>query len=137
MTMLAEPSAPAGLRPRRLVAAGSALILGAAAAAYVRAVDPHDRSAVLPRCPIHWATGLQCPGCGGLRMAHDLMHGDVAEAFRDNAVLLMVAPLLLALLGIWGLRWVRGGRARLDPRVTGALLVVALGWFVLRNIVGW
>ena len=41
------------------------------------------------------------------------------------------------LLWVWGVRWVGGGRPRLDPRMTGALLGVALGWFVVRNVVGW
>lgn len=125
------------VRPGRAALAGAGLAAGAGAVAYLRAVDPRGGSALLPRCPLHWATGLSCPGCGGLRMTHDVLQGDLAAAFADNAVLLLLAPLLLVLLGSWAVRWLRGRGSSLDRRVALPLLAVALGWFAVRNLAGW
>lgn len=125
------------VRARRAAIFFGALAAGAAGLSYVGVVDPHDPSSVLPQCPIHWATGLNCPGCGGLRMTHDLLHGDIARAFADNAFLLILAPVLLVLLAIWASRWLRGGRPGLNTKLTAPLLVSALAWCVVRNIAGW
>lgn len=47
-----------------------------------------------PSCPWLALTGLQCPGCGALRGTHALLHGEVAAAWRFNALWLVVAPVL-------------------------------------------
>ncbi|MDE5840938.1 MAG: DUF2752 domain-containing protein, partial [Muribaculaceae bacterium] len=39
----------------------------------------------MPRCIWKVTTGTDCPGCGSQRMAHALMHGDIAGAWRANA----------------------------------------------------
>ncbi len=58
--------------------------------------DP-ARHAFYPLCVFHSATGLLCPGCGSLRALHQLLHGNMAAAFRLNAFLVVSLPLLLAL----------------------------------------
>src|SRR6266849_4690635 len=45
-----------------------------------------------PRCVFHALTGLQCPGCGTTRALHHLLHGDIAGAFRLNAMLFVAVP---------------------------------------------
>lgn len=62
-------------------------VLGLLAAAfgYVGAVDPH-RPGHYPACPVLALTGLYCPGCGGLRSAHAVAHGDLAGAVGANAL---------------------------------------------------
>jgi hypothetical protein len=55
--------------------------------------DP-SRHGFFPRCMFHQVTGLNCPGCGGLRAAHQLLHGHVKEAFALNPLLLLLAPVL-------------------------------------------
>src|SRR5258706_4453587 len=45
-----------------------------------------------PSCVFHALTGLQCPGCGTTRALHHLLHGDVAGAFRLNAMLFVAVP---------------------------------------------
>ena len=47
-----------------------------------------------PRCLFHALTGLDCPGCGGLRSVQSLLHGDFAAAFRFNPLLYLLAPAL-------------------------------------------
>ena len=48
-----------------------------------------------PRCLLFSLTGLQCPGCGGLRAMHQLLHGHLREALALNPLL----PLLLLIFG--------------------------------------
>ena len=80
--------------------------LGAAALTYVGLVDPHRPGAVFPFCPFKLITGWNCPACGGLRMTHDVLHGDLSAAVVDNVFVLVGLP-LLALWWLW-----RAGRGR-------------------------
>ena len=63
-------------------------------------VDP-SRRAIFPVCQFHRLTGLNCPGCGGLRATHHLLHGRVATAFHHNMLVVIAPPLL----GLAALRW--------------------------------
>ncbi|RBM21923.1 DUF2752 domain-containing protein [Streptomyces sp. PT12] len=126
---LSHPAAP----PLATLAAG---VVGAV---YLWGADPHEGGTLLPRCPFNWATGLDCPSCGATRMCYDLLHGDLAAAWADNPVLLLVGvPLLGWLGGRWLVEGLRGRRYR--PRFarlpTAALLAVAVVWGVARNIAG-
>ena len=70
-----------------------------------------DQHAFYPRCLFHAVTGLQCPGCGGLRAAHCLLHGDLAGAWRFNPLLIIAIPLV----GVWSIGYLlhqRSGRSR-------------------------
>ncbi|WP_405013128.1 DUF2752 domain-containing protein [Kitasatospora sp. NBC_01539] len=112
------------------------LAAGLAGAAYLRTRDPHLPGQFLPFCPVHRLTGLQCPGCGGTRMAYDLLHGDLAAAWHDNAALLLVLPLVAAWYlvalrhGLAGRRWRPASR----PGAVPALLVAAGLWTIGRNL---
>ena len=62
------------------------------------------RHGFYPRCAVHVLTGLDCPGCGGLRALHEMLHGHVAAAFELNPLV----PLLpAALLGVMAVRAMR------------------------------
>ncbi len=71
-------------------------------------------------------------------MTHDLLHGDVAAAAASNPFLLAMIPVLVVLLGRAALL---RRRARVVPiigrRTRVAVIVAAIAWFVVRNIVGW
>ncbi|GAB2462517.1 DUF2752 domain-containing protein [Jatrophihabitans fulvus] len=136
MTDLRAPATPRRQRVRLLA---GALVAAAAGLAYVGVRDPRDPGAPMPVCPFHRATGLDCPGCGGLRMTHDLLHGRLGAAWHDNAVLLVLLPVLAVLLTRFALRWAVGafataGQARRDRHATAALAVVAIAWTVVRNL---
>jgi len=60
-----------------------------------------DQYSFYPRCLLHSLTGLQCPGCGGLRATHRLLHGDIAGAFRFNPLFVLLLPVFLALGGAY------------------------------------
>ena len=89
------------VRPRRwrrlLAVPGLALVaLGAAAVLFL---FPPDEYRLYPQCLFHAATGWDCPGCGGLRGVHQLLHGNVSAALRLNPFLPVYLVLLGAFLG--------------------------------------
>jgi hypothetical protein len=54
--------------------------------------NPAENS-LLPSCPFKNITGFYCPGCGGQRAFHALLHGDFIEAFHDNLLIFIVIPI--------------------------------------------
>ena len=58
--------------------------LAVGALTYIGLVDPHQPGALFPACPFKLLTGWNCPACGGLRMTHDLLHGNLSAAVVDN-----------------------------------------------------
>lgn len=114
----------------------SAGLAGAAALAFLYHVNPHTRQVFVP-CPFHALTGLYCPACGGLRMVHDLLHGDVVTALHDNAVAIpAVAIAALAWLN-WAVGCWRGKPpvpVDRKPWFSPAILVAMAIWTVVRNL---
>ena len=45
-----------------------------------------------PKCPFLIATGLECPGCGSQRAIHQLLHLNIAGAFRQNPIVVLYIP---------------------------------------------
>jgi len=131
-----EPSAAAGSRANSRGRLYGALGTGAVLAgglAYVGLADPHGPDFVFPPCPFKLLTGWNCPACGGLRMTHDLLHGDLAAAVVDNAFLLVGLPALL----IWiVMRW-RTGRPIMTMPALAVMAVLAITWTVVRNMPGF
>lgn len=97
------------------------------------AFDPHQRH--VPLCPLHAATGLWCPLCGGLRAADSLIHGRVLAALHENALFVTSLPVLVAGWVYW-LMLVRAGRSgpTVPRAAVTALLAVALSFAVVRNL---
>lgn len=101
---------------------------------YIGVVDPHRPDAVFPLCPFRLLTGWDCPACGGLRMIHDLLHGDLAAAVTDNVFLLIAIPLLAA----WIVLGRRPGRPVISPIPTLAVMAVTTtAWTLVRNLAGF
>jgi hypothetical protein len=100
---------------------------------YVGLGDPHSPNFVFPVCPFKALTGWNCPGCGGLRMTHDILHGDFSAAVVDNVFLLVGLPLLAAWLVV---RWRCGQRLMPMPAIV-TIAVAAIAWTVVRNLPGF
>ncbi|MER6912900.1 DUF2752 domain-containing protein [Streptomyces sp. NPDC000594] len=120
---------------RRIVAPLAVAAAAAGAFAYVGAVDPNEPGHY-PVCPLLNLTGLYCPGCGGLRSAHAVVHGDLPAALGANA-LAVVAYAVLAV--VWVLWLVRAARARPPLRTPAPLWWWSLGgvlliFAVIRNL---
>ncbi|WP_374106271.1 DUF2752 domain-containing protein [Streptomyces sp. TRM70350] len=125
---------------RRLAAPVGVLGAVAAAFAYVGAVDPNEPGHY-PVCPLLRFTGLYCPGCGGLRSAHAVVHGDLPAALHANALAVAGYLLFAVLWTVWVVRAARGRPLLLDLRPAylwsaGALLLL---FTVVRNLPfgGW
>lgn len=91
-----------------------------------------------PRCAFHATTGLLCPGCGGTRAAHALLHGRFTEALRSNAAAVLGVPVLLGAFA-----WRTGSRRRHGLPADG-LPAAWVGWIaaaltvfgIVRNLPG-
>lgn len=115
-------------------------VLAAGYAAAVLAAGPFHGP---PLCPFLRLTGQYCPGCGSTRAAWHLLHGEVADAVRHNA---LVLPVLVLLITSWlhvvapaRMTWVpRWARQPAHLPRTGILGIAALfvGFGVLRNLPG-
>lgn len=132
-------AAPAGIRAKLVAIAPPAAVAVLAGAGCVAVLlgDPTTPGGPLPTCPTKALFGIDCPGCGGMRMLYSLLHGDLPAALHYNAVSLLLLPLF-----VWAwVAWTRGrwlGRRqthwvhwRWTP-LTAA--VVLIGWFVVRNL---
>ncbi|WP_345670096.1 DUF2752 domain-containing protein [Streptomyces similanensis] len=121
--------------PRRLAVPAGVLTAVAAAFAYVGAVDPNEPGHY-PACPLLRYAGLYCPGCGGLRSAHAVVHGDLAAALHDNALAVAGYLLFAAVWTAWAIQAARGRRLRLDPRPAHLWSALALfaAFTVVRNL---
>ena len=120
-------------RACRALAVGSGGLLLGAALTYVGLVDPHRPGSAFPGCPFKLLTGWNCPGCGGLRMVHDLLHGDLSAAVVDNVFLLVGLPSLV----FWVLLRMRQGRAVFGPVTVTVLVALTVVWTVMRNLPGF
>lgn len=123
--------APEGATVRAgLIGTGAAL---AGALAYIGLADPHRPGFLFPACPFKALTGLDCPACGGLRMTHDLLHGDLAAAVTDNVFLLVALPAWAVWLVV---RW-RRGLTLMPTAATVTVVMAAVAWTVVRNWPGF
>lgn len=104
-----------------MIAGGVAL----AGLALVYAFDPAT-SRFYPPCALHSLTGLQCPGCGGTRALHQLLHGNVRAAFQLN-------PMLFAAMAFVPAVAVRPAIVT-KPWFAWTAAAVLLIWAVLRNL---
>jgi hypothetical protein len=83
-------------RPAR-ASGWSALLAGGTllGAGVLFAIDPAQHE-IYPTCWFYATTGWQCPGCGGLRATHQLLHGHLAVAWALNPLAVLLVP-----LGAW------------------------------------
>jgi Protein of unknown function (DUF2752) len=111
---------------------GSGVLL-AGALGYIGLVDPHKPHSTYPLCPFKLLTGWNCPLCGGLRMVHDVLHGDLVASINDNVFALVGLPLLAA----WILWRRRNGRPALPIPTVVMIVALTIAWTVARNLPGF
>ena len=122
------PSAPNATVLRwllALAALGLVVMLGV-----LHQFDP-ARHGFYPGCTFHRLTGLNCPGCGGLRATHQLLHGHFGEAWHHNALVVLAGPGLAAWFALRAWRRSRG----VPPRLTRGQTVWV--WLILGGMLGF
>jgi hypothetical protein len=99
--------------------------------------DPTTPGGPLPVCPTHALLGIDCPGCGSMRMLYSLLHGDIHGALRYNALGFVAVMFLLWAFGAWTYGRFVGRRIHSWQHHRWAAVVALVlfsTWFVIRNL---
>jgi hypothetical protein len=136
--MTSPQAIPPVIRPvRGAWAWGLAGFLGAVLLLLVLVSFDPAQHGFYPRCYFKALTGLDCPGCGGLRAAHQFLHGNFRAAFVLNPFLILIGP-LVAWYAAAELIRLTTGRELSHPFThrawLWALLVLLVGFGVVRNL---
>jgi hypothetical protein len=102
----------------------------------LRVYDP-AKSGIFPPCPLHYFTGLYCPGCGSLRAIHQLLHGNLQAAWAMNPLTCVLLPFLVYGLASEALLRLRGRglpQLRLSALSISALCAAIILFGILRNL---
>jgi hypothetical protein len=117
--------------------AGPLLVLGGVAAAfgYVATVNPNTPGHY-PVCPLLRYTGIYCPGCGGLRSAYAVAHGDLGAALGLNALAVAGYAAFTVVWVVWFTRTVRGRPfdVPLRPAYLWGIGAVVVAFTIVRNL---
>jgi hypothetical protein len=125
------------MHARSLAAPLGVAAVAAGGCALVWLADPTVPGGILPVCPTKALLGIDCPGCGSLRMIYSLLHLDVTAALRYNAVGMVAVLLLVWAYAAWTYGRVAGRRVLSWQHMrwsAPAALAVTLAWFVVRNL---
>lgn len=90
-------------------------------------------------CTFYKDTGWLCPGCGGQRALHALLHGNLLEALQYNVMIILYFPLLafmyIALVEVYIVKNSSFLAKYALPNWFAYFFIVAiLVFFILRNI---
>ncbi|MBA4849674.1 DUF2752 domain-containing protein [Emticicia sp. BO119] len=85
------------------------------------------------QCIFYKTTGLYCPGCGGQRAFHALLHGHMGTALQDNLLIYLILPVV-------GLKLLEelSGKRMFPPefysnKIILPILIFVILFFLLRN----
>lgn len=87
-------------------------------------------------CFFHEITGLQCPGCGVTRLCLALLQLDFIGAWKANAGLLCLSPVLIWAIAQRVIRYVKMGESLKKPKKDPLLsisVVYLVAWGIGRN----
>ncbi len=91
------------------------------------------------QCGFYNLTGYSCPGCGGQRALHYLLHGKFLTALHYNAIFILGLPVLFYLYFVTIRVYVFKDIKYMDSFVFSSkfgysLLAVLVIYFIIRNI---
>lgn len=122
---------------RSLAAPMGVAAAAAGGCAVIWLANPTVPGGLIPVCPTKALLGIDCPGCGSLRMIYSLLHLDVTAALRYNAVGMVAVLLLVWAFAAWTYGRVAGHRVVSWQHLrwsAPAALAVTLAWFIVRNL---
>lgn len=119
---------------RRKLTVAAITVAAAVVIALYASFDP--ASGFFPACPVKAITGFDCPGCGSQRALHALLNGQIADAWRHNAVLFVLVPAAAAMIAA---EMTRDSHPRFYRRMTSrwaaaAAIAVIIVWTIARNL---
>jgi len=91
-------------------------------------------------CPIHFITGLYCPGCGITRMLFSMIKLDFYQAFRYNPLLfILFFPAFVYFINyLYSLYKNIDSWYKKTPRIVWYIIIALLVIFgIVRNIIPW
>ena len=94
-------------------------------------------SGLFPPCPFRVLTGWYCPGCGSLRAMHQLLQGNIRNAFKLNALAVVALPFLaygMISRALLVLRWYELPRWFVPSSCIRALAAGIVVYGVVRNL---
>jgi hypothetical protein len=94
-------------------------------------------SGLFPPCPLRYLTGWYCPGCGSLRALHQLLHGNLGDAWALNPLTVILLPFLAYGIASYAVFEIRGRhlpRFFLPAVSIRALCAVIILFGIARNI---
>jgi hypothetical protein len=114
------------------------LILLAVLLYYFYSKNPSDKENLYVSCTFKNLTGLDCPGCGGQRAVHHLLHFEFGKAIQDNALFIFLIP-YLALLFYYEIRRIYFGIPKprnffTSNKIIWIFLIALLVFGILRNL---
>ena len=132
---LAPPAAAAAAPDTRLLPRVVGLVGLGSLVGYLWALDP-AKDGVWPPCPSRVLLGIDCPGCGGLRGTHDLLHGDVVGALDHNILLPFLLLMLAVPVVLWMLPLVGRPARSFEPPLRAYWVAMGLAavFTVVRNL---
>lgn len=104
--------------------------------AYFYFFDPSvDRNFYLP-CFFYEITGYKCPGCGSQRAFHEILHLNFFEAFKQNALFVIMIPYILILIytNFKREKYQRIRNILLSNKFFFILLIIIILFGVVRNL---
>jgi len=104
---------------------------------YYKFYNPDDHISI--QCGLYKLTGYLCPGCGGQRAFHHLLHGHIFAALRSNAVFILGLPFLLYLYFVCIKVYIFKESKYLNSFAFSStfgysILIILLVFFIIRNI---
>ncbi|MDG1840874.1 MAG: DUF2752 domain-containing protein [Crocinitomicaceae bacterium] len=92
-------------------------------------------SPIYPKCPIHYVTGLDCPGCGSSRCAKEMVSMNFSTAFKHNPLAFIAIPSLLifSLFKIFDLR-VKNPSSFLEKKGAFIIFLAIVIFTIYRNL---
>jgi len=123
---------------KKTVAAAAGTLLLAAGLLYFYFLNPADDKNLYISCTFKNLTGWDCPGCGGQRALHRLLHFDFLGAFRYNALFVILSPYALILTYYTARQYFTGKNFPKKYWFSGKMviffLLLLLVFMVVRNL---
>lgn len=101
-----------------------------------------EENSFYPKCIFYSITGYKCPGCGTQRSLHYLLNGDIASAFKSNALIMTAIPFMIygtavSIFKNSNEKCKKLYRVSFSIPVIATIVVITVLFTVFRNIYGF